>query len=424
MIVNRFGSLIIFIGGILVTASVSIAAKDLATARPEKVGMSSERLARINPLMRQYVESGELIGAVTMIARHGQVVHFEKFGDVNKETGQDMAVDSIFRIYSMTKPITTVAAMMLYEQGKFQLSDPVEKYLPEFKNILVLGEDSRPVKQDKPFTIENLMTHTAGFTYGFSGTTPVDRRYREADILAKKDLAAMVTELGNIPLLYQPGTRWRYSVSIDVLGRLVEVISGQPLDEYFKQHIFDPLEMHDTFFEVPADKLNRFGTNHRFNRESNELEIIDRPDSTSPFTDDVTFFSGGGGLLSTAEDYMRFCMMVLNGGELNGVRLLGRKTVEFMTRDHLQSIFGGFAGDTSGLNPGTGFGLGFAVVGDVPRAGVIGSDGEYNWGGAAGTIFWIDPVEDLIVIVMIQHQNVQIPLRNAVKALVYSSIIE
>lgn len=424
MVANRLNCLIVFISLCFIGAVGTVAAKDLPTARPEKVGMSSERLARIGPVMQQYVDDGELVGAVTMVARHGKVVHFEKFGDLNKDTGQDMELDSIFRIYSMSKPITTVAAMMLYEQGKFQLTDPVEKYLPEFKNILVLGEDGKLVRQQRTFTIQNLMTHTAGLTYGVFGDTPVDKRYRDAGILSNKDLAEMVTELGNIPLLYQPGTRWHYSVGVDVLGRLIEVISGQRFDEYLQQQIFDPLEMHDTFFEVPADKLNRFGTNHRYNRETHQLEVIDRPDSSSQFTHDVTFFSGGGGLLSTAEDYMRFCMMMLNGGELNGKRLLSRKTVEFMTRNHLQGIFANRSGESSGLTPGAGFGLGFGVVVNVPEAGVIGSEGEYNWGGAAGTIFWIDPVEDLIAIVMIQHQNVQIPLRNTFKALVYGSIIK
>lgn len=407
------------------TASKSVAAsaEGLAFANGESVGMSSERLQRINPVLQGYIDDGELVGAVSMVARHGKVVHFEKFGGLNMETGQDMELDSIFRIYSMSKPITTVAAMMLYEEGKFQLTDPVENYLPEFKNILVLTEDGRLEKQKRPFTIQMLMSHTAGLTYGVFGNTPVDQQYRNANILANKDLAEMVTELGKIPLQYQPGTRWHYSVSVDVLGRLVEILSGQTFDVFLQERIFDPLKMTDTFFEVPADKLNRFGTNHRYNAQTKTLEISDYP-ATSQFANDVTFFSGGGGLLSTAEDYMKFCQMLLNGGEFNGARILSRKTIDYMTRNHLNGIFADRSGENAQNRPGAGFGLGFGVVVNAPEAGVISSEGEYYWGGAAGTIFWIDPVEDLIAIVMIQHMNVQIPLRNTFKALTYGAIIE
>lgn len=393
----------------------------LRYAKPEAVGMSSERLARINPVLQKYVDDGELVGAVSMVAREGKVVHFEKFGQLNKTTGEEVQLDSIFRIYSMSKPITTVAAMILYEEGHFQLSDPVAKYLPEFKDVKVLGEDGKLVDQKRPFTIQMLMTHTAGLTYGVFGNSPVDQQYRQAAILQNKDLAEMVTRLGDIPLQYQPGTRWHYSVSVDVLGRLVEVVSGQPLDAFLKERIFDPLGMVDTFFEVPADKLHRFGTNHRYDPRTQQLLVSDEP-SSSPFANNVTFFSGGGGLLSTAEDYMRFSQMMLNGGELNGKRILSRKTVDYMTRNHLDGIFADFAGEGGQSRPGTGFGLGFGVVVDPPATGVISSDGEYNWGGAAGTVFWIDPAEDLIAIVMIQHMNVRVPVRSTMKALTYGAI--
>lgn len=395
----------------------------LSYAAPETVGMSSERLANINPVMQGYVDDGEFVGIVSMVARQGEVVHFEKFGDLNKETGEDIQLDSIFRIYSMSKPITTVAAMMLYEEGKFQLTDPVEKYLPEFKDAMVLGEDGELIGQNRPFTIQMLMSHTAGLTYGVFGNTPVDKLYREAGILSDYDLAEMVTDLGKIPLQYQPGTRWHYSVSVDVLGRLVEVISGQPLDTFLEERIFAPLGMVDTFFEVPADKLDRFGTNHTYNPRNQTLMVSDKPE-TSQFAKDVTFFSGGGGLLSTAEDYMRFSQMMLNGGEFNGVRILGSKTVDYMTRNHLSGVFADRSGENAQNRPGAGFGLGYGVVVDAPASGVISSEGEYYWGGAAGTIFWIDPVEDLIAIVMVQHMNVQVPLRNAMKALTYGAIVD
>ncbi len=405
------------------TKGQSGSANGLEYGSPESVGMSSASLDRIDPVLQGYINDGELVGAVSMVARHGKVVHFEKFGDLNKTTGADMELDSIFRIYSMSKPITTVAAMMVYEEGKFQLTDPVAKYLPEFKNILVLTEDGKLEKQNRPFTIQMLMSHTAGLTYGVFGNTPVDQQYRKANILSNKDLAEMVTELGKIPLQYQPGTRWHYSVSVDVLGRLVEVISGQTFDVFLKERIFDPLDMNDTFFEVPKEKLHRFGTNHRYNPRTQSLGVSDEPEA-SPFANNVTFFSGGGGLLSTAEDYMKFCQMLLNGGEFNGHRILGRKTIEYMSRNHLNGVFANRGGESGENRPGAGFGLGFGVVVDAPKAGVISSEGEYNWGGAAGTIFWIDPVEDLIAVVMIQHMNVRVPLRNTFKALTYGAITE
>ena len=402
-------------------------ADNLSYSSPESVGMSSEALERIAPLLQQYVDSGELVGVVSMLARHGEIVHFENYGTLDMNTGAPIEKDSLFRIYSMSKPITTVAAMMLYEEGKFQLTDPVSKFLPEFSNLKVMDEGGSMVAPERAMTMQMLMSHTAGLSYGVFGDTLVDRQYRDANILSNTDLAEMTSRLGEIPLQYQPGTRFHYSVSVDVLGRVVEVLSGQPLDEFFEQRIFTPLEMTDTFFEVPADKKPRFGTNHSFDPSTKTLEVSDSPE-TSAFANDVTFFSGGGGLVSSTEDYMRFSQMLLNGGELDGARILGRKTIEFMTQNHLPGIFGGASKNTNadlyGMSRGTGFGLGFAVIEDPAGAGGITSAGEYYWGGAAGTIFWIDPVEDLIGIVMIQHMNVQVPLRNTFKAVSYGAIVE
>jgi CubicO group peptidase (beta-lactamase class C family) len=402
-------------------------ADNLSYSSPESVGMSSEALERIAPLLQQYVDSGELVGVVSMLARHGEIVHFENYGTLDMNSGAPIEKDSLFRIYSMSKPITTVAAMMLYEEGKFQITDPVSKFLPEFANLKVMDEGGSMVAPERVMTMQMLMSHTAGLTYGVFGDTLVDRQYRDAEILSNTDLAEMTSRLGEIPLQYQPGTRFHYSVSVDVLGRVVEVLSGQPLDEFFEQRIFTPLEMTDTFFEVPADKKPRFGTNHSFNPNTKSIEVSDSPE-TSAFANDVTFFSGGGGLVSSTEDYMRFSQMLLNGGELDGARILGRKTIEFMTQNHLPGIFGGPSMNTNadlyGMSRGTGFGLGFAVIEDPAGAGGITSAGEYYWGGAAGTIFWIDPVEDLIGIVMIQHMNVQVPLRNTFKAVSYGAIVE
>ncbi len=402
-------------------------ADNLSYSSPESVGMSSAALERITPLLQQYVDSGELVGVVSMLARRGEIVHFENYGTLNMETGAPIEKDSLFRIYSMSKPITTVAAMMLYEEGKFQLTDPVSKFLPEFADLKVMGEGGAMVASERPMTMQMLMSHTAGLSYGVFGDTLVDRQYRDANILSNTDLAEMTARLGEIPLQYQPGTRFHYSVSVDVLGRVVEVLSGQDLDEFFQQRIFDPLEMNDTFFEVPADKKPRFGTNHNFDPVTKTMQVYDRPE-TSAFANDVTFFSGGGGLVSSTEDYMRFSQMLLNGGELDGERIIGRKTLEFMTQNHLPGIFGGASENTDadlyGMSRGTGFGLGFAVVEDPAGAGGITSAGEFYWGGAAGTIFWIDPVEELIGIVMIQHMNVQVPLRNTFKAVSYGAIVD
>jgi len=411
----------------LMVLAAQASAQNLSYAAPESVGMSSERLERIAPVLQQYVDDGELVGVVSMLARRGEVVHFEEFGDLTMDTGRALEKDSIFRIYSMTKPITTMAVMMLYEEGKLQITDPVERYLPEFANVRVAGPGGSLVAPQRPMTVQMLMTHSSGLTYGVFGDTMVDRQYRDTSVRASPDLDVFIERLGPIPLQYQPGTRFHYSVSTDVLGALVEAVSGQSLGEFFQQRIFGPLEMEDTFFQVPAEKLNRFGTNHTYNPQSGELEVSDSA-TASNFVNRQTFESGGGGLLSTAEDYMRFSQMVLNGGELDGARIIGNKTLEYMTQNHLPGIFGDngqHAPDTlPGFVNGTGFGLGFAVIEDPTAAGGIGSVGEYYWGGAAGTIFWIDPVEELIGVVMIQHMNVQVPLRATFKALAYGAIVD
>jgi CubicO group peptidase (beta-lactamase class C family) len=414
---------------LIVTAPgfASVFAENLSYATPESVGMSSDRLARIAPVLQQYVDDGELVGVVSMIARRGKIVHFDDYGVLSKDTGHAVEKDSVFRIYSMTKPITTLAVMMLYEEGKLLLTDPVERHLPAFKNIRVAGPGGALVAPQRPMTVQMLMTHTAGLTYGVFGDTLVDRQYRDADVMASPDNTTLIERLGQIPLQFQPGTRFHYSVATDVLGALVEAVSGQTLGEFFHERIFAPLQMNDTFFQVPAEKLQRFGTNHTYNPQSGQLEVSDRP-SDSNFVNRRTFESGGGGLLSTAEDYMRFAQMVINGGELDGTRIIGSKTLEYMTQNHLAGIFGDNGQhdphELPGFTRGTGFGLGFAVIDEPTAAGGIGSVGEYYWGGAAGTIFWIDPVEELIGVVMIQHMNVRVPLRATFKALTYGAIID
>lgn len=402
-------------------------ADNLSWSTPESVGMSSERLDKIAPVLQRYVDDGELAGVVSMIARRGEVVHFDHYGTLDINTGKEVQGDSIFRIYSMTKPITTLAVMMLYEEGKLQLTDPVSDYLPAFKNVQVVGPGGALVTPERAMTVQMLMTHTSGLTYGVFGDTLVDRLYRDAEVMSAPDNNALVERLGELPLQYQPGTRFHYSLSTDVLGALVEAVSGQSLGEFMQERIFAPLQMNDTFFQVPSDKLHRFGTNHIRDPRTGRLVANDSPESSN-FVNRQTFESGGGGLLSTAEDYMRFSQMVLNGGELDGQRIIGSKTLEYMRRNHLPGIFGdnGVHGgaELPGFGNGTGFGLGFAVVEDQTAAGGLGSDGEFYWGGAAGTIFWLDPVEDLVGIVMIQHMNVQVPLRSVFKAMTYAAITD
>mgnify|MGYP003662673477 FL=1 len=411
---------------LLCFVSVEVSAADIKKARPESVGMSSERLERIRPIMQNYIDQGQLAGITTMITRRGKIVHQETVGVLNLNTGEALEADSLFRIYSMTKPIVSVALMQLYEQGKFQLDDPVAKYLPAFKDVEVL-EDGVRVKAKHAPTIREVMSHTAGFTYGIFGNSEVDKLYRAALYQPKRmgmavsNLEEMVDKMGSLPLLYQPGERWVYSLSADVVGRLIEVLSGQPLDVYLREQLFSPLVMNDTFFEVPKEKLNRFGTNHMRN-EQGELIVMDTPE-TSRFAGPVTFFSGGGGLVSSTMDYMRFAQMLLNGGELDGKRILSPRTIELMTVNQLEAgVTSGF-GERPGVAGTVGFGLGFGVATEKPKT-VSGSKGEYTWGGAAGTIFWVDPKEELVGLLMVQMMRNPIDLRQQFKVLTHQAIID
>jgi CubicO group peptidase (beta-lactamase class C family) len=415
---------------LLLAAATAQAARGearLVVSKPERVGMSAERLERITELNQRYVDEGKLAGAVTLVARRGQVVYFNAVGQADLNSGAPMTQDTLFRIYSMTKPITAVAAMVLYEEGAFQLSDPVSKFLPELANLEVLQEDGSRVAAE-PITMQQLLTHTAGFSYGFNPNDPVDQLYRDAQLMTSRDLNEFVERLAELPLKFQPGSRWHYSVAVDVTGAVVERISGQRFDEFLQQRLFAPLGMRDTFFEVPADKAQRLGTNHYYDREAGRVAVL--TDAEYPRFKDTTFFSGGGGLASTAADFARFSEMLRAGGSFNGQRILSPKTIELMTMNHLPALV---AADGSGERPGlgglggftgSGFGLGFGVVIDVPATRVIGSVGEYSWGGAAGTIFWVDPVEDLFVVSMIQLMQSPWPLRNELKVLANQAITE
>jgi CubicO group peptidase (beta-lactamase class C family) len=397
----------------------AVAAADLPTARPESVGMSSQRLARLTSEMKALSDGGHLSGVVTMAAKDGKVVHFEASGKRDVTSGAPMKKDTIFRIYSMTKPITGVAMMMLFEEGKWQLNDPVSKHIPEFANLKVAKANPSTgvvtqVAPDRPMTMRDLMTHTAGLTYGVFGSTPVDKMYTEANVLdANQSLQSAIDKLSKIPLLFQPGERWHYSVAVDVQGYVVEKLSGKPFPEFLKARIFDPLKMTDTGFYVPAEKMDRFAAFYTYDKER---KLVPHPNAD--YTKPPAMPSGGGGLVSTASDYMRFCQMLLNGGELDGQRLLSPLTVKLMRTNMLPA-----SADT--FTPGTGFGLDFAVVEDPAAAGGYGGKGTYYWGGYAGTWFWIDPVYDLIVVGMIQHRGEGMPdLRGLSRALTYQAIVE
>lgn len=365
----------------------------LPRAVPEDVGMSTARLARIAPVMQRWVDDGKIPGALTMIAREGRLVHFEKFGMQDVATAKPIEFDTILRIYSMTKPIASIAVMMLYEEGHFQLGTPVSELIPAFKDMQVYTEDGAAiVDAETEMTVKHLLTHTSGIIYGGDWDHPINERYKAANFYGG-DLANMANELGNIPLLHNPGAAWNYGMSTDVLGYLVEVVSGMPFAEFLKTRILEPLGMVDTAFSVPDEKADRYMTLYEPSEDGGIQVIENAPVSSGPRS---FFHSGGAGLQSTAADYLRFCQMLLNDGELDGVRLLGRKTVELIRINHISD-------DWQPLErTGCGFGLGFAVVTDVAETHAPGSEGTYSWGGLASTTFWIDPVEDLIGILMTQ----------------------
>jgi CubicO group peptidase (beta-lactamase class C family) len=388
----------------------------LTAAAPEEIGLSPERLARLSQVMAGEIERRRLPGGVALIARHGRVGYFESYGERDVAAGAPMTKDAIFRIYSMTKPITSVAAMMLWEEGRFLLNDPIAKYLPDLGDLRVAvqrGTELELAPLERPITIQDLLRHTAGFTYEFRGPGPVQKMYMAAKVNRRSQSNAdQVASLGQLPLLHQPGTRWEYGRSTDVVGRLVEVLSDQRLSAFFRQRILGPLGMVDTAFHVPEPHHARLAEAFPHDPDGGAavqlLEVRTAPN----------FESGGGGLVSTASDYARFLQMLLNGGTLDGERLLGRKTIELMTSDHLGPITG--ASDL--LLPGHGFGLGFAVRLQAGIAYVPGSIGQYFWGGLAGTTFWVDPQEQMFALLLIQAPGQRDYYRTLFRDLVYSAL--
>ncbi|WP_421736719.1 serine hydrolase domain-containing protein [Caulobacter sp.] len=402
---------------------------------PEAVGLSSERLKRIDAYIQErYIDTGKLPCALTQVWRRGQLAHTSVLGSADVERGTPLKADSLFRIYSMTKPVTSVAFMMLVEEGLVALDDPVHRYIPAWRDLGVFNGGVSGAFQTKPASapmrVIDLLRHTAGLTYGFQQRTNVDAAYRKLEldgINSGGDLQAFVDALGTVPLEFSPGESWNYSVATDVLGYLVEKISGQPFDAFLKARIFDPLKMVDTGFFVPESQRARFTACYALT-PSGRVILQDDP-TKSRYLSDPAMKSGGGGLVSTADDYMRFCRMLLNGGELDGARLLSPKTLKLMTMNHLpggkeltelsKSLF------SEAVFEGLGFGLGFAMTVDQARTKNIGSLGEYFWGGMASTAFWIDPVEDLAVVFMTQLMpSSAYPIRRELRTLVYSAFTE
>jgi CubicO group peptidase (beta-lactamase class C family) len=411
----------------LLFASAALS-QDLPSAKPESVGLSSERLGRIAATVQRDIDDKRIAGMVTLVIRHGQVAWFDAQGMADREAGRPMQKDSMFRICSMTKPITSTAVMILYEEGRLLLEDPLSKYIPEFRNmkVLVKPASGKPysVPASREITIQDLLRHTSGLTYPWNAD--LGQAYVDAGVgdgLAQYDgtIADSVKHLAGIPLLFNPGERWEYSLSVDVLGRVVEVVSGMPLDQFFKTRIFDPLGMKDTYFFPPDDKVGRLAAVYtyddgkglaRFPDGSSLSDGAEHYSADYPYSGPKKLFSGGAGLNSTAMDYARFCLMMLNGGKLGDTRILSRKSVELMSHDQLGTI-----------DPKFGFGLGFGINGAKQPLNEIGTVGSFNWGGFYYTSFEIDPKEDMVIISMAQlHPTGGLGLDKEVKILAYQAL--
>ena len=415
-----------YLGLIWLVLASFVCAAPLPEGSPESVGMSSERLKRLDATFQKIIDDKELPGVTVMVARKGKLVYQKSFGFQDREKATPMANDSIFRIYSMTKPIVTVAAMTLVEEGKLQLAEPISKYIPEFKEMKV-GVDSvdangtttfTTVPAKRQITVQDLLRHTSGLTYGapLNDKTTVQKMYKEAGVgLAAKSLDDFVKTLAKVPLQWEPGTTYEYSHSTDVLGKVVEAASGKNLDEFVRERILNPLKMNDTAFILPAEKLSRMAEPQPDRQTGARQVLLD-------FSKPTTFFAGGHGMASTAGDYLRFCQMMLNGGELEGARILGPRTVAYMVSNHVGPNIG--VGTAWNPGEGYGFGLGFAVRKEPGLAQWPGSVGDYYWGGYAGTYFWMDPKEQLTVTYMSQEINRRNHYRILLRDMVYQSLMD
>ena len=401
---------------------------------PSPTGVSNRRLQQVDRLLQSYVDSGRLPGCACLVSRGGQEVHYFECGQSDVERHKPVERDTIYRIYSMTKPITSVALMMLYEEGHFQLDDPVEGYIPQWANLRVFADGDAdaftrtPLK--RPMTIKDLLTHTSGLTYGFMHTHPVDalyRRHRIGGVDLNGTLEDMVIKLADLPLQFSPGDRWNYGVSTDVVSYLVERFSGERFDDFLRERITGPLAMEDTAFFVPADEADRFAACYEKPLDAAAFRLSDDP-AESSFLTPPTFLSGGGGLVGTIDDYHAFTRVLLGRGESDGVRLLGRKTAEYMTLNHIPENrdLAAMGQPRFSETPydGIGFGLGFSVVLDPAKANVVDSAGDFGWGGLASTYFWVDPAEELIVIFMTQLiPSSSYPIRRQLKTAVYQALL-
>jgi CubicO group peptidase (beta-lactamase class C family) len=407
--------------------SLITVAQELPTAKPETVGLSSERLDRISSVVQQDIEQKRIAGAVTLVIRHGKVAWFKSQGMADREAEKPMPTDAMFRICSMSKPITSVAVMMLYEDGKFLLDDPVSKYLPEFKNPKVLMKPAQgepySIPATREITIRDLLRHTSGLTYNWNEDLgPMYEKAKVASGLLQYDgtIGDSVKNLAGLPLLFSPGDRFEYSLGVDVLGRLVEVVSGKPLDEFFRTRIFEPVGMKDTYFYPPENKLGRVATAYTYYPDKGLNRFPDTPIREGSFVYSADYathgpkklFSGGAGLVSTAMDYARFCQMMLDEGKVGNTRLLSRKSIELMTHDQLGKI-----------GPDQGFGLGFGIEGIKSPLSELGTPGAYSWGGFFYTAFSVDPKEQMIVVFMAQlHPTGDLTLDRQVHELAYQAI--
>ena len=380
-------------------------------ATPESVGFSSERLERLHALIQGEIDQKQLAGAVTLLARHGKIVDYRTYGQRDMATGAAMTKDTIFRDYSMTKPVTGVAMMILYEEGKWQPQDPIARYIPEFAHLKVFaGMDSegKMILADPEHapTMRELMSHSAGFSYGF-GNSVVDAMYRQENVMHSASLQEMIDKLAKIPLAYQPGKEWSYSASMDIEGYIVEKLSGQTLPDFMREHIFTPLGMKDAGFFVPEEKRARFATNYRADAEGHLTPTSPAGQAPADYAAQPTMPSGGGGLVSTIDDYYRLVQMLANGGALNGQRILSPATVHLMTTNKLGEnlLTGQFGAGMHVMRPGFGYGFNCAVIFDPAAAALPDGPGTFFWDGAAGTWFWADPANDVVFVGMIQRMG-------------------
>ena len=417
-IISRLFCIGVAIGMIAMLAASIASAQEIPTTTPEKEGFSKEQLARLNAKFHAHVDEGRTAGIITLIARHGKIVHFDVYGKADIEAGAPMKADSLFRMYSMTKPVTSTALLILYEEGKFQLDDPLDKYFPEFKDLKVYvsgnGDQMKVEPPSRKPTVRDIFRHTGGFSYGF-GQSPVDKLYQEMKI-RDAGLQGLVSGLAKIPLVYQPGTQWQYSVSHDLQAALVERLSGMKFEDFVRTRILNPLDMKDSSLGVPALDISRLTTSYSV--KDGKLVPSDKPATSS-----YKGVGGGTSLTSSARDYLRFAQMLANGGQLNGVRLLAPGTVRLMRSNHLpDGVWVGMG--QPGVNTGTGYGLGVSVLVDPVRRGNLGSKGEFGWSGAAATHFIIDPEKDIVGIFLTQKMPDDRIFYNEFITMIYQALME